>query len=86
MNRIHGAFPIISFGRPAVIIGTDTRVKMAEVVGSQSYFVNQMDYSKLMEVFEFLANGANYFSERLSKIKNKTEQEYVSIFNHLIKK
>lgn len=79
MNRIHGAFPIISFGRPAVIIGNDSRAKMAEVVGSQSYFVNDMTVDKLIELYKFLNSGADNFTERFAKIKEKAEIDYLNI-------
>ncbi len=84
MNRIHGAFPIISFGRPAVIIGNDSRAKMAEVVGSHSYFVNDMNFEKLTEIYKWLKTGANDFENRFKIIKAQAEQDYLTIFTDSI--
>lgn len=79
MNRIHGALPIISFGRPAVIIGNDSRAKMAEVVGAKSYFVNDMTFEKLIEIYNFLNSDADNFSEKFAEIKENAEIEYLRI-------
>jgi hypothetical protein len=76
MNRIHGAFPIASFGRPAVIIGNDSRAKMAEEIGLPHIFVNNADLDWLLEQYEYLKNGADNYAERFNQIKYKAYNDY----------
>jgi hypothetical protein len=76
MNRIHGAFPIASFGRPAVLIGNDSRAKMAEEIGLPHIFVNNADLDWLLEQYEYLKNGADNYLERFNGIRKKAYNDY----------
>ena len=64
MNRVHGAFLMASFGKPSVVIGNDSRARMPEEIGLRHYFVNDVDYDVLNKEYEFLASGADNYSER----------------------
>ena len=76
MNRVHGAFLIASFGRPAVLIGNDSRVKMSEEIGLQHIFVNNADLDWLLEQYEYLKNGADNYLERFNGIRKKAYNDY----------
>jgi hypothetical protein len=76
MNRIHGAFLIASFGRPAVLVGNDSRVKMAEEIGLPYIFVNYVNLIWLLEQYEYLKNGADNYLERFNGIKKKAYLDY----------
>jgi len=82
MNRVHGAFMMASFGKPSIIIGNDSRAKMASEIGLKSYFVNDINYKVLMDEYEFLKTGANDYEKRFKKIKNKAFNDYM---NELVK-
>jgi len=77
MNRIHGAFMIASFGKPSIIIGSDSRARMAEEIGLRSYFVNEINYKILMDEYEFLKSDATNYAIKLKKIKNKAFNDYM---------
>ena len=47
------AFLIASFGKPAFVIGNDTRAKMTEEIGLTSCFVNDATVDVLMEQYDF---------------------------------
>ena len=83
MNRVHGAFLIASFGRPAVLIGNDSRVKMSEEIGLPHTFVNNADLNWLLEQYEYLKNGADNYSERFNEVKKKAYNDYQEALNIL---
>lgn len=83
MNRVHGAFLIASYGKPAIVIGTDSRARMAEEIGLKHYFVNDVNYELLNKEYEFLKKGADNFSERFKAIKEKAFNDYMKALSIL---
>ncbi len=83
MNRVHGAFMMASFGKPSIIIGNDSRARMAEEIGLKSYFVNEINYNILKKEYKFLKSGANNFKERFNKIKNNAFSNYMKEFSKI---
>lgn len=83
MNRIHGAFLIASFGKPAIIIGNDTRARMSSEIGLQNFFVNDVSVDLLLEKYEFLRNGSDSYNEKFERIKLKAEQDYLENLSKL---
>lgn len=77
VNRVHGAFLMASFGKPAVVIGNDSRAKMVSEIGLESFFVNDINFEFLMEQYEYLNNGANNFIERFKALKRKAYDDYI---------
>ena len=76
MNRVHGAFLIASFGRPAVLIGNDSRVKMSEEIELRHTFVNNADLDWLLEQYEYLKHEGDNYSEQFKIIKKKAYNDY----------
>lgn len=83
MNRVHGAFLMGSYGKPSIIIGNDSRAKMAEEIGLQSFFVNDVTVDLLNEQYEYLNDGANNYKERFKVIKEKAYTDYLSALSVL---
>lgn len=83
MNRVHGAFLMASFGKPSLIVGNDSRARMAEEIGMESVFVNDADEALLWAKQADLAAGANNFAERFDAIKQKAERDYLSALRNL---
>lgn len=77
MNRVHGGFLIGSYGRPALIIGSDTRARMSSEIGLNNYYVNDVNIDILMEEYDKLSKGYNNFEERFKAIKQKAKQDYM---------
>lgn len=83
MNRVHGAFQMASYGKPSIIIGNDSRARMASEIGLESFFVNDVDLDFLMQQYELLLQGYNNFEERFQKIHQKAEQDYLKALEKL---
>jgi len=83
MNRVHGAYIMASFGKPSIIIGNDSRARMAENIGLKSYFVNDVDSDLLGKEYEYLNSGAENFNERLKEIKEKAYTDYLEALSVL---
>jgi len=83
MNRVHGAFMLASFGKPAVVIGADSRAKMISEVGLTSIFVKNVDFDVLMEQYEYLQNGATGFNARFKTIKKIAYRDYMKALSLL---
>ncbi len=78
MNRVHGALAIASFGRPAFVVGTDTRAHMVEEVGLRHAFVEDVDVDRLKTEFSRLQGDADTYAERFSKFKRRAREGYLS--------
>ncbi len=80
MNRVHGAFLIASYGKPSIIIGSDSRARMAEEIGLRSYFVNNVNYNILMKEYERLKEESEkgIYNEKFKKIKDDALNKYTS--------
>jgi hypothetical protein len=83
LNRVHGAFLLASYGKPSIVIGNDSRAKMCEEIGVESFFVNDADYTLLREKYDFLNSGANNFSARFKIIKEKAFKDYMTALSRL---
>jgi hypothetical protein len=60
MNRVHGGFGLASFGRPAFIIGTDSRARMAEEIGVRHAFVANVTADDLWSEYVRLRDDRTY--------------------------
>ena len=83
MNRVHGALMLASFGKPSIVIGNDSRVRMANEIGLETLFVNDADYQVLMHQYEYLKSGANNYKERFIAIKEKAYEDYMKALSVL---
>lgn len=83
VNRVHGAFLMASYGKPSIVIGNDSRARMASEIGLQSVFVNDVDYDFLISQYEYLKNGAENFGERFRVKKEKAYQDYMKALSVL---
>ena len=83
MNRVHGAFLMASYEKPSIVIGNDTRARMAAEIGLKHYFVNDVDIDLLRNEYEFLKNGGDGFAERFKRIKEKAFADYMKAFSKL---
>ena len=77
VNRVHGALAIASFGRPAVVIGNDSRATMVSEIGLKSFFVNDVDFDVLMAQYEYLRRGADNFADRFRNLKRSAYESYM---------
>jgi hypothetical protein len=78
-NRIHGAMAMASLGKPALVVGSDTRTSMVEEIGLPALFVNEADAPVLMNGYESLLRLIKTFPEHIISIKARAFKDYVSI-------
>lgn len=83
MNRVHGALLMASFGKPSLVIGNDSRAKMAMEMGLKVYFVGDVDHNLLNEEYEVLKNGCDLFCERSKIIKRQAFKDYMKALSVL---
>lgn len=77
VNRVHAAFLMASFGKPSIVIGNDTRARMAENIGLEHFFVNDADYGFLMSKYELLKGDADNYGARFHEIKDRAFSDYM---------
>lgn len=77
VNRIHSAFAIASFGRPSLVIGSDTRATMAEEIGLHHIFVSDATPARLQAEFEILCEQIKEYHRRIFNIKQTAERKYL---------
>lgn len=83
MNRVHGAFLMASYGRPSIVIGNDSRAKMANEIGLKSVFVNDANYHYLMSQYEDIKDNAGDFVGKFAEIKKKAYNDYMTALSAL---
>jgi hypothetical protein len=79
VNRVHAAFAIASYGRPALVIGTDSRARMAENIGLKSLFVSDATVNGLEEEQERLLGEAADYEHFFLNLAAQTESQYHSL-------
>ncbi|GAB4401178.1 MAG: hypothetical protein OHK0053_23550 [Microscillaceae bacterium] len=77
MNRVHGAFQMASYGKPFILIGNDSRARMASEIGLKSFFVNEVNLDLLMNQYELLKKGYDDFDARFRLIHKRAEDDYL---------
>lgn len=84
LNRVHGAFMLASFGKPSIVIGNDTRAKMANEIALRSYFVNDVDCQLLIKEYERLEEESGTYGDRFYAIKRKAFTDYLNALRVLL--
>jgi len=77
VNRVHAAFGIASFGRPAFCIGTDSRARMVEELGLRSTFVTEASADSLSSEVDELIRLAPAYSEQMLTVRAKAMSDYL---------
>jgi len=83
VNRVHGAFMMASFGKPSIVIGSDSRAKMASEIGIENIFVNDASFEYLKSKFLYLGSGADNYSEKFYSLKAQAYTDYMKALSVL---
>ena len=84
MNRVHGAFAIANYGRPSIIIGADSRARMAEMIGLESIFVGDADVDTLTDGVARLEASVDGYARKFELIKKNARDAYISLLRSTI--
>jgi len=77
LNRVHGAVVMAGLGRPAVVVGNDSRARMAELIGLPTYYVNGVTREEIDgQIADFDAHP-DAWSERLMAVKDNARRQYL---------
>lgn len=79
LNRVHGAFMTASYGVPSLVIGNDSRAKMAHEIGLQSIFINDATSDILYEHYQRLQKETDTFKAKFDAIKSKAFDDYMKV-------
>jgi hypothetical protein len=74
--RVHGAYATASFGRPAFVIGTDTRARMLSEIGLDYAFVEDVTAQMLMDVCDDLDDQRDEYQTTFQEIKDDAFDAY----------
>lgn len=78
-NRVHGAMVLAGLGRPAIIVGNDTRARMGELMELPTYFVNDAKSGRLLEHLADFEENAEAWSKKLLAIKSDARRRYLHL-------
>lgn len=76
MNRVHGAFMMASFGKPAVVIGSDSRAKIIENLSLPSYYVNDVGRVGVESLIDQARSRCDSYPEQIEEIRRYSRQVY----------
>ena len=79
LNRVHGAFAIASYGRPSIVIGTDSRACMAGMLGLKHYFVSDAVLELLQAEYERLEATRQCYPDQFAQIADNALKEYTAL-------
>jgi hypothetical protein len=81
LNRVHGVFMIASFGRPAFVVGNDSRSKMVEEIGLEHGYVDDVTDELLLAQLERGLNDEGEYGRRLEAIKAEAFERYCDVIS-----
>jgi hypothetical protein len=76
--RVHGALAVGSFGRPAFVVGADTRSQMVDEIGLRRSFVKEVNLETLLGAYRDLEEECSTYAESFSAIKDQAFDHYMS--------
>ncbi|MBK5276441.1 MAG: polysaccharide pyruvyl transferase family protein [Desulfuromonadales bacterium] len=79
--RVHGAFATASFGRPAFIVGSDTRARMTEQIGLQNVFVSDTSPDVLLDAADRLNRTWKEYDDCFRNIRNMAYNSYQDLLS-----
>lgn len=78
VNRIHAGFMMASFGKPAVVIGNDSRALMIENLNLPSVFVGDVQPIRAEELINQALSRVTSYADEIEDIRSNAKREYIS--------
>lgn len=86
MNRVHGAFALASLGKPAAVVGSDSRAHMASMIGLPTVFVNDATPIWLKNQAALMQDQTNDFAARMANLKSESHGRYLQLLTAALSK
>lgn len=83
-NRMHCAVVLASFGVPAIAVGNDTRIFMAEQLELPIFFCNEVDAQELYRKIQKLLKDKDIFADKMVRLQEETIDKYVGIMKETL--
>lgn len=77
LNRVHGAFMMASFGKPAVVIGNDSRARMIENMNLPSHFVGDIASIGIDRIIDEACSRCATYADESNAIRSHVKFEYL---------
>jgi hypothetical protein len=84
VNRVHAAFALGSMGKPSVVIGSDSRALMAEMIGLTSVFVNDATEEWLAASADRLEKEAGSYAQDMAARKEAVKARYLKLLTGVL--
>jgi polysaccharide pyruvyl transferase WcaK-like protein len=84
-NRVHAGAAIASFGRPAVVIGGDSRIELIEQFGLPAFDHRDLDAETLIAAVHEMESHHEGYKQRLARCIAEAEQAYIAILEERLK-
>lgn len=81
VNRVHAAFMMASLGKPAAVIGNDSRALMIENLGLQSYYVGDVSKVGVESIIENVAGRTASYVEEIEVLRRSSRDRYTTLIS-----
>ncbi len=83
-NRVHGAVCAAGFGRPSVIVGNDSRIKIAEYIYIPYQYFPDANVDEVVDILESKMQSERNERERLISLRETSARQYVEQMSKFI--
>jgi hypothetical protein len=84
VNRVHAGFALASLGKPAAIVGVDSRARMAGEIGLASVFIDEADDAWLAGAAARLEAEAADYPSVIAALKARAASRYVELLQNAL--
>jgi hypothetical protein len=84
VNRVHAAFMMASFGKPAAVIGNDSRARMIETLNLETRFVGDVQTGVLEELLERVGAKEPTYRDEIGAIRSAAREKYLNALEEAI--
>lgn len=78
VNRVHAGFMMASFGKPAVVIGNDSRALMMGNLNLPSYYVGDVQDVGVETLINQAQSRVATYADEMEAIRDRAKREYLS--------
>lgn len=83
VSRLHAAISLAGVGVPSIVIGTDTRLFSAKLLGLQTIYVKNAIPDILVENIENLITNSDKERDRLLALREETKKKYITLLQEI---
>jgi polysaccharide pyruvyl transferase WcaK-like protein len=84
-NRVHGAVCVAGFGRPAVIVGTDSRIAIGRPIGIPAIDSSEVTPQWILDRLDEQFQRGPSLGRQLLKLREDTAKQYVKRLREALK-